>query len=185
MSAPRAVRIPRVRAEGGRPGVERTTAAPERARVTAAIELRPNVAGSERAVRLAYLYLGAIGLLYLLFVLLEWIVRAGWGTGVEFDLLLFGLAALVFSVGGALFALHPAPRGIEIGPTALRIVGRWGHRIEWSPRNEIRFRLVRRYSAGFLSRAPVESVELSLPGRPPRVYLVGEGFFPIPMSGGA
>ena len=185
MSAPRAVRIPRVRAEGPSRSAVRTTSPPEPARRAGAVERRTNVAGTQRAVRLALVYLGAIGLLYLVFFVLERAARGGSGTGAELDLLLFGIVALAFALGGALFALHPAPRAIEIAPSAFVVVGRWGRRTEWSPRNEVKFRVVRRFPAGLLSHAPVESVELSVAGRPPRAYFTGEGFFPIPGADGA
>ena len=176
MTASRPVRIPRAR-------VPRRTGAPVPppslpcATVVGLVERRPYVAGSHRALRLTLFYLVAVALLYVLFLGSAEVASRAGGAGPNFDLLLFGVAALVFALAGVLIALHPAPRRIEITPTAITVVGRWGHRTTWTPRAQLTFRRVRRFAAGILSSDPVESLELSLPGRPPRTYLVTEGLF--------
>lgn len=134
-------------------------------------------------MRLTLIYLVAVALLYVLFLASAEAASRSRGPGPNFDLLLFGVAALGFALAGALIALHPAPRRIEIAPSAITVVGRWGHRTEWTPRAQLTFRRVRRFAAGILSRDPVESVELSVPGRPPRTYLVTEGLFATEPNG--
>ena len=142
------------------------------------MERRRNVAGFQRAFRLALIYLLGLALVFALFVGVDQTAAVTRGAGAGTDLLLLGIAALAFAVVGTLIALHPAPRTIEVSRTAIVVIGRWGRRTEWSPLVELRLRVVRRFAAGFLSTEPVESIELTVPGRPPRTYLVTQGLFP-------
>ena len=178
MSTSRPVRIPRTRAHTvarvpvGAPMPSTRTIA-ERP-----VERRTNVAGFQRAFRLTLVYLVGIALIYALFVGYTLRVPIAQGAGAGTDLLLFGIAALAFAIVGSLVALHPVPRAIELTSTAIVVVGRWGIRTEWTPRGELQLRVVRRFAAGLFSSEPVTSVELSVPGRPPRTYLVTEGLVP-------
>ena len=139
---------------------------------------RPNVAGFQRAFRLVLIYLVGLALIYVLFLGLAQTASGAAGSGLGSDLLLFGIAALAFAVAGVMIALHPVPRAIALTADAVVVVGRWGRRTEWDPREQLRLRVVRRFPAGLLSSEPVTSVEFSLPGRPPRTYLVTEGLVP-------
>ena len=178
MSTSRPVRIPRSRTHTvarvpvGAPMPSTRTVA-ERP-----VERRRNVAGFQRALRLALVYLSGIALIYALFVGYTLTVPITQGAGAGTDLLFFGIVALAFAIAGTLLALHSVPRAIELSSTAIVVLGRWGVRTEWTPRGELELRVVRRFPAGLLSSEPVTSVELSLPGRPPRTYLVTEGLIP-------
>ena len=145
----------------------------------APVPFRKNVAGLQRALRLVLIYLIGLALVFLAFVAIDLSVPGGTGAGATFDLVLFGLVALGFALAGSMVALHPVPRLVGVTPDAIVVVGRWGRRAEWGPRERVRVRVLRRFPAGFLSHEPVESVELAAPGRPPRNYVVAEGLFPI------
>ncbi len=140
--------------------------------------VRPNSAGSQRALRLTLLYLLALGALYLVFALYEETMPYGSGTGAGNGLLLFSGLAAVLAVVGPYVTLSPAPRRIEIRSSSVVVVGRWGGRTEWAPWSEVSQRIVRRYPAGFLSGEPVQSIEITISGRSPRTYLVGTDLFP-------
>ena len=144
------------------------------------MERRRNLAGFQRALRLALIYLVGLALIFVLFVGYAQTASVTRGTGAGTDLMVFGIAARPLAIVGMLIALHPAPRAIEVTGTAFVVVGRWGRRTEWAPRAELRLRVVRRFAAGFLSSEPVESIELAVPGRPARTYLVTQGLFPGP-----
>lgn len=173
------VRIPR---GSGRPTVRvpvgSTPSPGARTAPAAPIPFRPNLAGLQRALRLSLIYLAGLVLVFLAFVAIDLSVPGHTGAGATFDLLLFGLVALGFAVAGTVIALHPVPRLVGVTPNAIVIVGRWGRRAEWSPRDQVRVRVVRRFPAGFFSHEAVESVELAAPGRPSRNYVVAEGLFP-------
>lgn len=124
------------------------------------------------------LYLSFLAVLYVAFVLYDRTTSAGSSPGAEGELLEFTGVALLLAAVGAFLALAPAPRAVEWYSTSFVVVGRWGRRTEWSPIDEITVRPVRRYPAGLLSDAPVESVEVSGPGRRPRNYLVESGLIP-------
>lgn len=166
MASPRAVRIPR-------------SAPPRPVRVVAetggSVERRPNVGGSQRAVRLTLSYLIALAVLYL--VLVEYGRSAPGGTspGAQDTLLLFGGIAVALGAVGAGFSLTPAPRAVEVSPYHVVVVGRWGRRTKWPPLGETTVRVVRSYRAGPLSSTPVESVEMWATGRRPKVYLLEQG----------
>ena len=123
-------------------------------------------------------YIIVLALLYFAFVLYDRSAPGGTSSGAEGGLVDFSIVALVLAVVGAFLSLAPAPRAVERSSTSLIVVDRWGRRTEWTPLDEVRVRTVRRYPAGLLSDAPVESVEVSGPGRRPRSYLVEEGLIP-------
>jgi hypothetical protein len=129
-------------------------------------------------VRLTTLYLSVLAILYVGFVLYDRTTPGGTRPGAETSLLEFTGFALFLAAVGVFLALAPAPRAVEWSPTSLVVVSRWGRRTEWTPINEVTVRPIRRYPAGFLSDAPVESVEVSSPGRRPRNYLVESGLLP-------
>lgn len=139
---------------------------------------RPNLAGFQRALRLALIYLVGLALIFGLFAGFTEAAPTSKGSGATTDLLFFGVAALAFAVVGTLVALHAAPRAIIVKESSIVVIGRWGRRTAWAPRSELRLRVVRRHPAGFLSSEPVESIELAVPGRPAQVYLVTQGLFP-------
>lgn len=177
MGTPRAVRIPRTDADtarGVRPPWEATPTPPSAASASA----QPNRGGTQRAVRLTGFYLAVLTALYVAFVLYDRSSPGGTSPGAEAGLLEFTGVAVLLAVLGAFLALGPAPRAIERSPTSIVVVGRWGRRTEWTPIDEVTVRPVRRYPAGLLSSAPVESVEVSGPGRRPRNYLVESGLLP-------
>jgi hypothetical protein len=178
MTASRAVRIPRNSSAEPTP---RPLEVERRALPAEGADIRrwPNSAGSQRAIRLTLIYLLALTLLYLTFVLYDRSVPGGTSSASENGFLLFSVFALVLGVGGAIFSLSPAPRAVELGPDTVVVLGRWGRRTEWTPRDRLSIRTVRRYPAGMLSREPVEYVELSLRGERVRSYLVSEGLFGI------
>ena len=171
MAGPRVVRIPRGPPVSPAP-LEETPSSPvgpERS------DLRPNVGGSQRAVRLALLYLFALALVYLIFVVSARSTAGGTSPGGQDALLLFTAGAVLFGVAGAVLALHPAPRSIEATPSRYVVRGRWGGRTVWPRSSELTVRVVRRFPPRGLSAVGVELVELSAPGRSPRSYLVEAG----------
>ncbi len=143
-----------------------------------ALVLRPNVAGRQRTGRLALLYLVTLTLLYAGFLAFDLASAGGSRPGVRSDLLIFGLVAVVLGAGGAIYSIAPAPRAVGIGPQGLVLIDRFGRRSDWPPLGVTSVRVVRRHPAGKLARAPVESVELSAPGRRTVGCLVEEGLLP-------
>ena len=121
----------------------------------------PNRAGTQRAVRLTLLYVVFLAVLYGVFLGLDRTAPGGGSAGASAGLWGFSLVALVLGVGGALFALSQAPRGVEVGPTATVVVGRWGLRRAFPPVGQLAIREVRHHPAGILSSAPVVAVELT------------------------
>jgi hypothetical protein len=177
VAGPRAVRIPRSTAPHA---VRVATEAPPRPR-SAAPGRRENVAGNQRAVRTTLVFLLALALLYLAFVVYGRSSPGGRTPGAEEALLLFAGFAAAIGVAGAVLALTPAPRAVEVSEDRLVVIGRWGRRTEWPPIPQVTRRVVRRYPGGFLSSGNVESVEVWASGRRPRTYLVEEGLFDEPI----
>jgi hypothetical protein len=184
MGTPRAVRIPRTSADSARV-VRRPRATRALLSSVPSAPPRPNRGGTQRAVRLTMLYLAVLALLYVGFVLYDRAAPGGTSPGAEGALFEFSGVALLLAVGGALLALAPAPRAVEWSSTSMVVVDRWGRRTEWSPIDEVTVRPVRKYPAGLLSDAPVESVEVSGAGRRPRNYLVESGLLPERTARGA
>ena len=175
MASPRVVRIPR--ATGARAPSSAGALSPDGADGEA--ERRPNVGGSQRAVRIALLYLLGLTGVYLAFVLYARSAPGGMTPGAGSALLLFSAAAAGFGAAGAILALHPAPRAVEISPSQIVVLGRWGGRRRWPRSRELHVRVVRRFPPWGLSAVAVELVEVSTPGRPARSYLVEEGLLPV------
>ena len=145
-------------------------------------ERRPNRAATQRVVRLSLIYLVALATVYLLMVGFARSTPAGAGTGTESALALFSGVAALLAAGGVVFSLSAAPRALEVGPESIVVVGRWGGRREYAPRSEIRVRVLRRFPPSLLAPARVESVEVRVPGKPSRTYLVDQELFPVPSS---
>ena len=148
---------------------------------TGPAEVRANRAGTQRAVRLALVYLAAVAALYLGTLLFDASRPDRMTPGVTSDLTVFGAVALLLGVAGALLSLGPAPRSVELRPGSIVVVERWGRRRVWSPRDSAQVRVLRRYPAGLLASEPVESVELALAGRR-RHYLVSAGLVGEPRA---
>ena len=143
------------------------------------MERRPNRAATQRVVRLSLFYLVALAVLYVILVGLARSAAGGTGTGVDNAVAFFSGVAAVLAIGGVVFSLTAAPRALEVGPESIVVIGRWGGRREYAPRSEIRVRVLRRFSPGPLAPAAVESVEVRVPGKPSRTYLVDQELFPV------
>jgi len=175
--SPRAIRIPRAgRAEGSTAADPRKEPPPGEGPATVR---RINTAGTQRAVRLTLFYLLFLALLYVGFVLLDRAAPGGASSGAATGVDVFSVLAAALAVGGSLLSLHPAPRYLETSDDATVVVGRWGMRHEYPPIGRIETRLLRRYSAGLLSRSPVISVELSGGPSPQATFLLEEGLIPV------
>jgi hypothetical protein len=169
VTGPRAVRI--VRPRPAEPGsVEE--------------ELRPNRAGTQRAVRTATLFSIAVLALTAVLSAIDLASPEGSHPAVRQGLELFlGLAVLLL-VGSALFALGPAPRALLVRADRVVVIGRWGRRRVLGSAADLAPRVLRHFPEGFLSNRPVDMVEVSdLRGRR-RVYQVESGLFdrsnPVP-----
>jgi hypothetical protein len=136
-------------------------------------------------MRTTLLFLVVLALLYGAFVLYDRSAPGGTSPGAQGELATFSGIALLIAVVGALLSLGPAPRAVEWTSGSLVVVGRWGRRTEWAPIDEVTVRSVRTYPAGFLSSAPVDSVEVSIRGRRLRSYLVESGLLPERTAGEA
>jgi len=174
--APRPIRIPRV----GPP----PDAPPETRSVRPRSFVR-NGAGLSRARRLALVYVLALAAMYLAFAVLA---RAGTSTGAsgtEGDLALFGVVAVVLAVGGAVYSLASAPRGIAQEPGAIVVYGPFGGRRRFPEGPALSVRVTRRFPAGPFSAAPTEGVEIAS-GRLRRTYVLEQGLLeerlPVPAA---
>ena len=155
-----------------RPSVEKAASVP--------VERRTNQGGTRRVVRLSVLFWVALGGLYGGFLAAAvQSSRQGFGAGA---LEVFSGVALALAVAGGLLTLSPAPRAVEVSPDSIVVVGRWGTRTEWAPRESVGVRIVRRYPAGWLSPVALESIELVGLGRR-STYLVEAGTVPEAIAG--
>jgi hypothetical protein len=180
LATPRAVRIPRSSPpsdtrEG--PPVGSLPSEPAPGRPPAGTEHLDNRAGRQRASRLSMIYLVALIVMYVGFVVLDRTSAGGSTTAVTTGLLVFTVVAAALAVGGVLVTLSPAPRRIEVSPAAVVVVEWTGRRRTFPPLEDLRVEVIRRHPAGFLSRDPVETVELT-GGRRRRTYQVTEGLLP-------
>jgi len=141
------------------------------------VDLRTNTGGSQRAVRVAALYLVALAAMLIVFVLYDRTAPGGNASPVSNGLWLLGALFAGFAVFGAVFTLHPAPRAIEVTTDHVVVVGRWGRRRVLPPLDSLSTRVARRYSAGWLADTPVEQVELWGKGVALRTYLVDAELF--------
>ena len=176
MATPRAVRIPRSRPS---PPAVQAPAGPNEDEVLGkgTRAHRPNVGGSQRALRLAALYVVALGVLYLGFLLYDRTAPGGTAPAAGNGVLLFTALFVGFALVGALYTLHPAPRGVEVEADHVTVVGRWGRRCRLAPLELLSVSVVRRYPEGWLASTPVELIELWGEGVPTRSYLVEAGLF--------
>ena len=176
MSSPRAVRIPRARPPG--PGASGNPAGADRpAAEPGPKDHRPNGAGSQRAFRVAALFVVALAALYAAFVLYDRAAPGGSPSAEGSAVLLLSVIFVVFAVGGVLFAVTPAPRSVEVAPDRVVVIGRWGRSVVLPRLDLLKSRVVRRYPASWLASSDVELVELWSEGIPPRNYLVESGLF--------
>lgn len=178
MASPRVVRIPSARVRTVPRGRTGEAVGPRTGTSDPLLERRPNRAGTQRAFRLALVYLSALAGLYLLLLAFDLSTPGGRSPGSAGGLALFSLIAAALALGGTLFSLTAAPRAVEVRRGSIVVVGRWKRRRTWTPRSAISVRVLRHYPEGPLSRAAVDSVEVGVPGRPPRTYLVESGIFP-------
>ena len=173
MSVPRAVRIPRAGASG--PVADPRAARPDTSSSGLTLDRIPNRAGTQRVVRLTAIYLIALAALYLAFAIYARSAPGGTSSAGQIELLEFTAVAVAIGLAGAVLTLTPAPRAILRRADGFTVVGRWGRATEWAPLGEVTVRRVRHYPAGFLSEAPVESLEISGAGHPARSYLLEAG----------
>jgi hypothetical protein len=148
MATPRPVRIPRARG-------------PTSPTLSGPVEHRRNAAGTQRAFRLAGLYLLALIALDLVLVAFDLSSSEAGRPAVVAGLQLFLGVAAVLAVVGVLFALTPAPRAVTLRADQLVVVGRWGSSRVFPPVSEQGPQVLRRFSAGLLSTRPVEMVRLT------------------------
>jgi hypothetical protein len=137
--------------------------------------MRRNQAGTERGFRLAIIYLGILAVLYVGFILADRSAPGGSSPGAQTGLLYFTAFAAALAIGGALVALSPAPRVIEVHRDSVIVVEWAGRRRAFPPIEELRVSLVRRYPRGFLSSRPVEAIEMTDRGGTRRTYHLEEG----------
>jgi hypothetical protein len=185
VTSPRAIRIPRAKPAGARtpsdagtPGVAvpLAEAAPTRREK---LDRRPNQAATERAHRLAAIYLGALVVLYASFLVLDRSAPGGTSATAQTGLIYFTAFAAVLAVGGLWVALAPAPSAIEVRPDAVLVIEVWGRKRQFPPMGEIRASLVRRYPSGFLSSRAVETLEITDTTGHRRTYQFEEGLIPM------
>ena len=140
---------------------------------------RPNQAATERAHRLALIYLGALVVLYAGFVVLDRSAPGGTSATAETGLLYFTVFAAVLAVGGLWVALAPAPRAIEVRADAVVVIEAWGRKREFPSMGELRPTVVRRYARSFLSSRAVETLEITDRTGHRRTYQFEEGLIPV------
>ncbi len=177
MATPRAVRIPRARTDSAAvPSTVRGPAEPS-SPSPLKTEVRTNVGGSQRAVRISALFVGTLALLYAAFILYDRTAPGGTASPEGNGVLLFSAIFIVFAVGGAVYSLTPAPRSVEVRPDGVTVLGRWGRRRRLPRLDLLSVGVVHRYPEGWLSDRPVELIELSGEDVRRRSYLVEPGVF--------
>ncbi|MGA8542569.1 MAG: hypothetical protein WB947_03385 [Thermoplasmata archaeon] len=184
MASPRAIRIPR--STGAPAPQESSSATPVTAPAAtdastpsdATVDRRRNQAATERAYRLAAIYLGTLLALYAIFVVLDRTGPGGSSAAVETGLISFTAIAAAIGAAGALIAITPAPRAIELRPASFVVVEWWGHRRTFPPIDELQVTVLRRFPASFLSSRPVESVELGSRATGRKIYQFEAGILP-------
>ncbi|HTP55031.1 MAG TPA: hypothetical protein VML94_08775 [Thermoplasmata archaeon] len=135
-----------------------------------------NRAATQRARRLALLYLAVLAALYLGLAVLARSSHGGGTAGTSQDLELFGAVAFAFALVGVFLALLSAPASVEWTPTATVLVSVLGTRRVYPALPGISVRIARRFPPGVLSSEPVESVEIGARGVR-RTYLFDAGVF--------
>ena len=181
MATPRAIRIPRASATAppatGAPVALSPTPLPPQER-PAKLDLRQNQAANERARRLTIIYLGALVVLYVGFVLLDRASPGGTSATAETGMLYFSGIAAALAVGGIWVAFGPVPRAIEVHPEFVVVIESWGKHRRFPPIGEIRVSLVRLYPKSFLSSRAVEVAEIVDDVGHRRTYHLEEGLLP-------
>jgi hypothetical protein len=124
------------------------------------------------------IYLVTLVVLYVVFVVLDRSAPGGSSSAVETGLYSFTAIAAAIGATGALVAITPAPRAIEVRSDSLVVVEWWGHRRTFSPLHEVEASVLRRYPTSFLSSRPVESVELGTRSRGRKIYQFEAGILP-------
>jgi len=165
VSSPRPVRIPR---------------GPLGPRVPAAgglLDHRANRAGTQRAFRFALLYLFALLVLDVVLVALDLSSAEAGRPGVQSGLQLFIGIAVLLAVGSVVFALSPAPRYVDVRTDGVVVQGRWGQRTWFPPVDQLETKVLRHYSAGFLSSEPVDLVQVTDRTGRRKTYQVETGLF--------
>lgn len=181
MATSRPVRIARSERMPDSPGPAAEAAptpAPERPlSLDSEREVRANRGGAQRAVRVAVIFLVVLAAMYLGFILYDRTAPGGSGSPEGNGLLLFTAVFAAFALIGIVYSITPAPRWLEVTPSRVVVVGRWGQRRAFPPLDRLSLRVVRRYPAGLLSDATVELVEVWGADVPVRAYLVEQGLF--------
>lgn len=175
----RPVRIPRSGTGSPRvvrlPTAARTVPLPERA---ATLERRENHAGTQRATRIAVLFVVGIAVLFTALTLYARAAPGGTSPGAGQEVDIFGLLGAAIALAGAILALASAPRAIEVGAAETVVVGRFGRRRRFPTLGGLSVRLVRRYPSGILSDQEVDAVEVS-GGTQRATYFLEEGLLKI------
>lgn len=183
MATPRAIRIPR--APSALPSPPPPSPGPATPELPAEgspapVDRRRNQAATERASRLAVIYLGALLVLYIGFVLLDRASPGGTSSAAETGVGYFTAITAVVGLVGTVVALSPAPRSVEVRADSF-VVQEWtGRRRTFPPLGELRVSVVRRYPRSFLSSRPVEMLELGTLAGGRRSYQFEEGLIPTP-----
>jgi hypothetical protein len=183
VATPRAVRIPRARPSSA------SQPAPKEVPVARDVphgprpEVRPNLGGSQRAIRLSVLFVGTLAALYAAFVLYYRTAPGGTAPPEGNGVLVFTAIFVLFAVAGAVYSLTPAPRAVEVEAEGVTVIGRWGRRRRLPRLELLSVGVVRRYPVGFLSDRPVELIELSGEDVRRRSYLVEPDVFAGARSG--
>ncbi|HXQ78669.1 MAG TPA: hypothetical protein VN819_00405 [Thermoplasmata archaeon] len=177
MATPRAVRIPRTRSASSAARPEGKGAVDAASTALPKTQVRTNVGGSQRAVRISVLFVGTLALLYAAFILYDRTAPGGTSSPEGNGVLLFTGIFLVFAVAGALYSLTPAPRAVEVDSEGVTVIGRWGRRRRLPRLDLLTVGVVRRYPEGWLSERPVELIELSGEDVRRRSYLVEPDVF--------
>lgn len=177
MSPPRVVRIPRSRAPGSTSRGDEELPQDAGPVASVPVERRPNVGGSQRAIRVAALFVATLGALFAAFVLYDRSAPGGTASPESNGLLFFTVIFLLFAVGGVVYSLTPAPRAIEVGADRVTVIGRWGRRSRLPALGLLSVSVTRRYPAGLLSSREVELIELFGEDTPRRSYLVDAELF--------
>ncbi len=121
---------------------------------------RENRGGTRRVQRLALLFVVGVAVLFATLAQYASTLPAGRGPGTGQAVEAFAGLGLAVAAGGVVLTLASAPRAVEFGPGAVVVVGRFGRRHRFPPREDLSVRLLRRYPAGFLSDSEVDAVEL-------------------------
>jgi len=177
MSTSRPVRIPRTRSPGPGSTPAQGPGTDSKPPLPLHLERRVNVGGSQRAVRVAGLFVVTLGALYAAFALYDRSAPGGTASPAGNGLLFFTVVFLLFAIVGVVYSVTPAPRAVEVGADRVTVVGRWGRRSRLPALELLSVSVVRRYPAGWLSSREVELIELFGEDTPRRSYLADAGLF--------